>query len=63
MATFGEVLEHFKKGQPFAQRSIVKNKTIIQEYKGRLYHNVMGVRASYKPSDKDLFATDWELIK
>ena len=61
METFGKALEHLKTGGA-AQRLIIKNETVIQEYKGRLYHNVLGVRASYVPTNADLMAVDWVLL-
>ena len=59
MSSFSDALKHLKEGGVFIQRSIVKNETKIQEYKGRLYHNVLGVRAPYRPTNEDLFAEDW----
>lgn len=45
------------------QRKTVKNDTVIRNYKNRLYQHSAhtGVRYSYTPSNKDIFADDWEI--
>lgn len=58
---FGSVLDHLKSGLP-AKRLTIRNKTTIMMYKDRLYHNVLGVRAAYVPTNADLLAEDWILI-
>lgn len=62
MATFEQAFTHIKSGG-YAKREITKNQTAIREYKNRLYHDVLGVRAAYVPTNADLFADDWILIK
>lgn len=60
MATFSEALEHLK-ANTFVKREVIKNDTVIVNYKNRLYQmsTNTGVRYPYVPTNKDLMADDW----
>lgn len=60
--SFSSALLHIQNGG-LAQRNIVKNDTKIHEYKGKLCHNVLGVRTPYIPTNEDLMANDWQLLE
>ena len=60
MATFSEALEHLK-ANTFVKREVIKNDTVIVNYKNRLYQmsTNTGVRYPYVPTNKDLMSDDW----
>jgi len=60
---FSDALEEIKKGN-FVKRQVVKNNTVIIDYKNRLYHfdRETGIRYPYSPSNADLMSIDWQII-
>ena len=60
MGTFSEALEHLK-SNTLVKREVIKNDTVIVNYKNRLYQmsKNTGVRYPYIPTNKDLMANDW----
>lgn len=61
---FYEALEQTMNGISFIKRKVVKNDTAIAPYKNRLYQYCTStmIRYPYSPTNKDIFADDWEVL-
>ena len=63
MGTFSEALEHLKSNR-LIKREVIKNDTVVVNYKDRLYQmsKKTGVRYPYVPTNKDLMSNDWLVL-
>jgi len=60
MGTFSKALEHLK-ANTLVKREVIKNDTVVINYKDRLYQMSQNtrVRYPYVPTNADLMADDW----
>lgn len=60
MITFSQALEHLK-DYGIVKREVIKNDTVIINYKKRLYQMSLstGVRYPYVPTNNDIMSDDW----